>query len=369
MNSVASPDTTVPRAENGASQSDDSQELVRIHRRRVARRWLVIASLMLLAFAGFVAIILIGPLGLSVGDVFRGIFRPESLTAQEYTVIWTLRLPVAVLAILVGMILSLAGAQMQTILDNPLAEPFTLGISAAAACGAGASVVFGWTIFGGGMGAQLSTAMMAWIASMVASGIIIMVSIVKGGSSETMILLGIGMVFFFQAMLSIIQYTASAEALQAIVFWTMGSLTRATWEANAVLAIILCVALPIFSILSWKLTALRLGEDRAAAMGVDVSRLRILVLFLVSLLAATTVAFTGVIGFIGLVGPHIARILVGEDQRYFIPASMAAGACVMTIAHAVSLLIIPGLAIPISILTSLIGVPFFIMIVITRRGK
>ena len=140
-----------------------------------------------------------------------------------------------------------------------------------------------------------------------------------------------------------------------------------TWQANAVLAGVLAVALPILGVLSWRLTALRLGDARATALGINTSRLRIIVLVVVSLVAATTVAFAGIIGFIGLVGPHIARMLVGEDQRYFVPASMAAGAAVMCAAHALSLVIKPGVAIPIGIVTSLLGVPFFIAIVMTRR--
>lgn len=182
-----------------------------------------------------------------------------------------------------------------------------------------------------------------------------------------MILLGIGLVFMFQALLALLQYKASSEALQQIVFWTLGSLTRATWLGNAVLALVLLIALPWILLLSWKLTALRLGDDRAKAMGVNVSRVRITILILVSVLAATAVAFAGVIGFIGLVGPHIARLLVGEDQRYFLPASMAAGACILCAAHALSLVLVPGIAIPIGIITALVGVPFFFAIIMTRK--
>ncbi|MFL6091450.1 FecCD family ABC transporter permease, partial [Corynebacterium durum] len=179
--------------------------------------------------------------------------------------------------------------------------------------------------------------------------------------------LGIGLVFLFQALLALIQYKASTEALQQIVFWILGSLTRASWIGNGILAVVLVCCLPIFMGLSWQLTALRLGDARARAMGVNVTRLRVIVLIVVSLLAATSVAFSGIIGFVGLVGPHVARMLVGEDQRYFIPASLASGALMMSTAHAVSLIITPGLAIPIGIVTSLVGVPFFIFIIMTRK--
>ncbi|CAB0947521.1 iron ABC transporter permease [Corynebacterium diphtheriae] len=182
-----------------------------------------------------------------------------------------------------------------------------------------------------------------------------------------MILLGIALVFLFQALLSLMQYRATTEALQQIVFWTMGSLQRATWTANAIIAVMLAIAIPYTVVNAWRLTALRLGDARAAALGINVARLRVITLVVASLLAASAVAFAGIIGFIGLVGPHVARILVGEEQRFFAPASMAAGAFLLATAHAVSITMIPGVALPIGIITALVGVPFFVILVFTRR--
>lgn len=345
-------------------RSPSVAEIVSDHRRRVIRRWGIIIALTLAAVAAFIIGTIVGPVDLSVSDVVSGIIDPSGLSERDYTVLWKLRLPMSVMAILVGMSLSLAGAQMQTILGNPLAEPFTLGISAAAAFGGAAAIVLGWTVIGQ---PQFNLAATAWAAAMLATTIIVVASVVRGASAETMILLGIGLVFLFQALLALIQYRATTEALQQIVFWTMGSLTRATWVANGVIGVVLAASIPLFGVLSWRLTALRLGDARARALGVHVTRLRVIVLLVVSLLAATSVAFCGIIGFVGLVGPHVARMLVGEDQRYFMPASMAAGAFMLSASHAASLVIIPGLAMPIGIITALIGVPFFIVIVMAGR--
>lgn len=342
----------------------DVAALVREHARVTWHRIAIVIALILLAGVAFVVSTVVGAIDLTPGQVLHGIVDPNGVDKQTHTVIWNLRLPMAVMAVLIGASLSFAGAQMQTILDNPLAEPFTLGISAAAACGGASAIVLRWQLL---EQPQVNLALIAWLSAAVATAIIVVAAVVRGAQSETMVLLGIGMVFFFQAMLALIQYRSSSEALQQIVFWSMGSLTRASWQSNAILAGVLAVALPIVSALSWRLTALRLGDARAVALGINTSRLRIVVLVVVSLVAATTVACAGIIGFIGLVGPHIARMLVGEDQRYFIPASMASGAAVMCAAHAFSLLIKPGLAIPIGIVTSLLGVPFFIAIVMTRR--
>ncbi|MDY6051673.1 MAG: iron ABC transporter permease [Rothia sp. (in: high G+C Gram-positive bacteria)] len=339
-------------------------QLATAHRRLVTKRLALIAGLWGIALIAFITSNMVGAIPLSAGEVIRGLFHPADLSPQTYTVVWELRLPMAVMAVLIGASLSLAGAQMQTILNNPLAEPFTLGVSAGAAFGGAAAIVLNWQIL---THPQLNLALIAWLSAFLATTVIVVAAILRGAQAEIMVLLGIGLVFFFQAMLALIQYQASTEALSQIVFWSLGSMTRANWAANAIMAAVLALCLPLLLSLSWKLTALRMGEDRAAAMGVNTSRLRVGVLIIVSLLAATTVAFAGIIGFIGLVGPHIARMLVGEDQRYFIPASMASGVALMSCAHTVSLLVKPGVTIPIGIVTALIGVPFFITIVMTRR--
>ncbi|WKD58732.1 FecCD family ABC transporter permease [Corynebacterium caspium] len=342
----------------------DISSLITQHRRVVIRRWVIIFGLVAVALLSFLVSTAVGATDISVRDVLIGLFNPSALDHRTYIILWKLRLPMAVMALLIGCGLALAGAQMQTILGNPLAEPFTLGISASAAFGGAASIVLGISIV---PNPQLNIAIVAWVSSMIATTVIVVFSIMRGASSETMVLLGIALVFLFQALLALIQYRASTEALSQIVFWSMGSMTRASWMANGIMATVLILSIPFFVVLSWRLTALRLGDARAAAMGINVPRLRIVVLIAVSLIAATTVAFAGIIGFVGLVGPHVARMLVGEDQRYFIPASLATGAMMMCASHAVSLLVKPGLAIPIGIVTAIVGVPFFLIIILTRK--
>ena len=186
-------------------------------------------------------------------------------------------------------------------------------------------------------------------------------------TKEMTILLGIALVFSCQALLALVQYRASTESLQQIVFWSMGSLMRATWPAVATVSAALLVATPVFWVNGWRLTAITLGEARAAAMGINVARLRAWTLVGVSLLAALSVAFVGIIGFVGLVGPHMARGLVGEDQRFLVPASILCGATLLTAAHTASQLIVPGVAVPVGILTALVGVPVFLTIIFGRQ--
>ena len=334
------------------------------YRRRSARKSAIIVALALLALGAFVVATIVGPVQLTVGEILRGIFAPDSVDETTRTVLWSLRLPASVMAVLIGAALSLAGSQMQTILDNPLAEPFTLGISAAAAFGGASSIVLGWVLI---PHPQFNLAAVAWMSSIIAVAIVAAASIWRGSGKESMILLGIGLVFLFQALLALLQYRATTEALQQIVFWTMGSLQRATWISNGIIALALAIAIPFSIKYAWALTALRLGDTRAKAMGINVERLRIATLVVASLLAATAVAFAGIIGFIGLVGPHVARMLVGEEQRFFAPASMAAGAVLLAGAHAVSITVVPGVAVPIGIITAIVGVPFFVALIFMRR--
>lgn len=365
-----SPATSTPDPV-GPDDPDDSvdanaatDDVIAQYRRQSRRKILAIMVLTLGALVAFTVATVVGPINLSWAELWNGLFNPNGVDETTRTVLWNLRLPAAVMAVLIGAGLSLSGAHMQTILDNPLAEPFTLGISAAAAFGGAASIVLGWTVLSN---PQFNLAAVAWVAALVAVFVVAGAAVWRGASAESMILLGIALVFLFQAMLSLMQYSATTEALQQIVFWTMGSLQRANWTSNAILLGTLAIAIPFTVVNSWKLTALRLGDDRAAALGINVQRLRVTTLVVSSLLAASAVAFAGVIGFIGLVGPHVARMLVGEDQRYFAPASMAAGALLLAAAHAVSITIVPGVAVPIGIITSLVGVPFFLILIFARR--
>eukprot|EP01035_Chromulina_nebulosa_P013376 gene13376-17771_t len=188
----------------------------------------------------------------------------------------------------------------------------------------------------------------------------------RGASPELLVLAGIACLFLFQALLSLLQFMASPEALQQIVFWLFGSLMRATMAKVGIVAAALTIVVPVLLADAWRLTALTLGDERARALGVRVGPLRIRAFVAVSLLTGAAVAFVGTIGFIGLVAPHIARMLVGEDQRHLLPASAVAGALLLSTASVASKLILPGTVFPIGIVTSLIGVPFFAWLVLAR---
>lgn len=337
------------------------------YRRSTARRFMLLLGLGGLLCLSIAVDVSLGPARYPLGDVVNTLLRPGRADIQIRTVIWDIRMPMALMAVTVGACLSLAGAQMQTILANPLASPFTLGLSAAASFGAALAMVLGVAIFPGAL--ALMVPINAFAMAMAAALLIFALSSMRGVTVETIVLLGIAMVFTFNALLALLQYFASEQALAAVVFWTMGSLTKATWAKVAVTALILFVCAPLFARRAWALTAIRMGETRAAAMGVPVRRLRLETLVLVAVLAAIPVSFVGTIGFIGIVGPHIARLLLGEDQRFFLPGSILAGALILSATSVLSKAILPGAVLPIGIITALVGVPFFAVLIFSHGRR
>jgi len=337
------------------------------YRRTTRRRLCILAGLALALVFSMALDVSLGPAGLSLPEVARAILMPSSVPDQMAVVLWQIRMPVAVMAVVVGAALSVAGAQMQTILNNPLASPFTLGISAAASFGAALVLAFGVAIIP--VALDYVVPLNAFIMAMLASLLIHGLTMRRGVSVQTVVLLGIALVFSFNAALALVQYLASAEALAAVIFWTMGSLGKASWPKVALVLALLVLILPIFARRAWALTAMRLGDDRAASFGINVARLRLETLLLVSLLAAIPVAFVGTIGFVGLVGPHIARLLIGEDQRFFLPASALSGSLLLSASSVAGKMLLPGAILPIGIVTSLVGIPFFFSLILSNAKR
>ncbi len=331
------------------------------------RKYLLILLGVIISVFTLMADISTGPARLSIFKVFATVFFPHKSEASVRVIVWVLRLPIALMAIVVGASLSVAGAEMQTILNNPLASPYTLGIAAGAGFGAALAVVMGVGVIPGG-GTVLVPAN-AFFFSLLTCILIFSLSKLKGFSMESMVLTGIALLFLFHSMLALLEYLASEEELQAVMFWLFGSLMKTTWKKLGVATLILFITLPILLGDSWKLTVLRLGDEKAKSLGINVERLRLKTFVVISLLAASAVCFVGTIGFVGLVGPHIARMLVGEDQRFFLPMSAISGAFLLSVASIGSKVIVPGAVFPIGIITSFIGVPFFLLLVIFKRRE
>ncbi|CRN05554.1 FecCD family ABC transporter permease [Pseudomonas fulva] len=336
------------------------------YRRLLWRRTGLVAGLAVLLLVSVLSDLASGASGMSLGRLVQGLFDPATLSATERVIIWNVRLPYALMAVLVGTALSLAGAEMQAILDNPLASPFTLGVSSSAALGASLAIAYPLTI--AWMTAGVQVTVMAFVFACLSVVLLQAMSRLRGAGVESLVLFGIALVFSCNALVSLLQLLATEDVLQQLVFWTMGSLARADWNKLGILALVVALVLPFSLRAAPSMTLLRMGEDRARSFGVDTRRLRFASLLRISLLSATAVAFVGTIGFVGLVGPHIARLLVGEDQRFLLPASALVGALMLSLSSIASKLIMPGVIVPVGIVTALVGVPIFVTLVF-RRGR
>jgi len=329
------------------------------------RKYILLLSLAIAVVIVFLVDISVGPAWLSITEILSTILTPNSVDPANRFIVWNLRLPIALMAIVVGASLAIAGAEMQTILDNPLASPYTLGISAAAGFGAALVLVLGIGIIP--HGGEFMIPINAFLFAMLSCFLIYAIARKVRFSKETMVLAGIAVLFLFQCLLGLLQYLASEEKLQGVVFWMFGSLLKTTWTKLGITTATLLIVIPLLVKDAWRLTALRLGDEKAESLGVNSEKLRLKVFILISALTGAAVCFVGTIGFIGLVGPHIARMLVGEDQRFFLFTSALAGALLLSAASAVSKLVIPGTILPVGIVTSLIGVPFFVSLILRRR--
>ncbi|WP_027108655.1 FecCD family ABC transporter permease [Lacticigenium naphthae] len=281
-------------------------------------------------------------------------------------IIWQIRFPRVLLALLTGMGLSLAGAVMQTTVQNPLADPYILGISSGASLGATFAIMIG---FGGtSILAQLGLSFWAFLGAVTAAFLVLLLSNVGGQvNSIKLVLAGMVLNALFTAFSNFIIYLANdAEGIRSVTFWMMGSLAGASWTTLPLVAIVVLAAFLFFLTQQRILNIMLLGDEAAITLGVNLNFYRKVYLVIASILTGIIVANTGMIGFVGLIIPHIIRGIVGSNHRYFLPLSVFSGALFMVWSDIFSRIILPTVELPIGILTSLIGAPLFIYIFVKK---
>ena len=317
------------------------------------------AALLLLIAVGLD--LAVGSSAMPLSDLVSALFSGPDASDINATIVWSLRLPMTLTALFVGTALAMAGLQIQNITQNALASPSTLGITSAASFGAALAISLGLSVLGQ---FWIATAMTALLFALFVSFAIYFLSARRGMTPETVILAGIVVNFFFLALQQVLIYRSSPEVAQIINGWTFGNLERASWLAvglNAVMTLLIAVFLLKRS---WAITALTLGEERALSLGIPVKHLRVETFFLSALLIAGAVAFIGTVSFVGLVAPHIAKMLLGEDQRFLLPGTLLSGALLMVLSSLFAKLISAGAIIPVGIITSLVGVPFLLVLLV-----
>lgn len=337
---------------------------INAYRRATRIRVALLIICFLIIVSLFFVNITIGSSDISFSDLLKAVFwgKGEDNTT---IIVRTIRLPMALMAVVIGACLGTCGCEIQTILRNPIASPYTLGITSAASFGAALGLILNTNVL------KVSDAVMitsnAFFFALLASILVYTFSRFRGFSLQTIVLFGMAMNFLFSALTMILQYISNDEDLQSLVFWNMGSLLKSTWDKFFIVAISFFVGFLVLLKYSWKLTAMALNDDKAKSLGVDTEKVRRLVILISSLLTAVAVCFVGAIGFVGIVAPHIARSISGEDQRYFMPLSALTGSIVVSFAFYISKVIIPGVVLPIGLVTSVIGIPFFLIITFRQR--
>lgn len=291
-------------------------------------------------------------------------------------IIMNIRLPRVLAAIIAGAGLAAAGVVMQSVLRNPLSSPYTMGISHAAAFGA----AFAITVLGAGSLSHLISdavvvrnpyivTICAFIGAMLATAGLLLVTKYRSSQPEVLILVGVALAALFTAGITFLQYFSSADQIAAIVFWTFGDVGRATWGDIALISIVVLPSIGYFLVSRWDYNAIDAGDETAHSLGIHVEQVRTIAMLLSSLITAVVVSFLGIIGFIGLVSPHIMRRVMGGDQRYLLPASCIAGAILLLGADMVARLIIAPAVLPVGVLTAFLGAPLFIYLLIGRRTQ
>lgn len=353
------------------NESKIKTEVERLYLEFTKRKTIFIIFLSLLVVAITIVAANLGAASLGVKEVtsaifskiFPGVFHPEKLTLG---IIWELRLPRIFMSIVVGTGLAVAGTVMQGVLKNPLASPYTLGIASAAGFGAALGIVSGIGFLGS---PSLWIVTNAFLFALGSSFLILGVAKLKKVSPETLILAGVAMMFLFSAATSLLQYIGTTEEVTAVVFWLMGDLSKASWLKVGIVSFIVLGTLPLLMKYAWDFNALTFGDEAAKSVGVNVERTRLIGLVLASLLTAGTICFVGSIGFIGLASPHISRMIIGGDHRFLLPTSCLMGAALLLAADTAARTVLSPLILPVGILTSFLGIPLFVYLIMKKRKE
>ena len=333
----------------------------------------MLVMLMVVLFAA-VLCLFAGSSNMSLTDAFHALMGKG--TAANVRILWKIRVPRVLAALIAGAGLSVSGLIMQTTLNNSMASPSTLGVSNAAVFGANLSII----AFAGGFlstGNNLSsfdvganpyaTSLMAFGFSTLSILLILALCNIRSFSPNVVVLSGMAIGSVWTAATTILQFYATDVGLSAAVVWNFGDLGRATYRTDAIMFTVVLLGFLYFLLMAWKFNALLSGEATAKTMGVHVESLRFTAMLMSSVITAVCVSFLGVIGFVGIICPHVTKKILGQDHRVTIPVSCMSGSLLLLLADTLSRSMGNGSALPVGAITSLLGAPFFIAIIFSRK--
>ena len=349
-------------------------KLLTEYRKHTSKRWYFILGTCLALILIVHISVLSGVMNIDLKDILH--LWTGKADGTVWQVIIKIRLPRILGAIVSGLALSISGAVIQSLLRNPLASPFTLGISGASAFGAAFAIVIlgaGSSYVGSNDMANITNPYLvtssAFIWSLASVFVILMLSKYRGATPEIIILSGIIISSLFGAGISAMQYFSDNVQLASIVFWTFGDLGRASWNNLLIQVIVISPAIFYFFRKSWSYKSLQAGDEYAKSLGVNPVKIRLTGMVIASLVTAIVVSFYGIIAFVGLVVPHIVRRIIGGDELFLIPASALFGSVFLLLSDTLARIIISPVVLPVGILTSFLGAPLFLFLLIKGIGK
>ena len=305
----------------------------------------------------------------TVWAVLLDLFEPnEALTNGQRVIVLKVRIPRIAASILVGVLLANSGLLMQGVFRNPLVSPYTLGVSNGAAFGASVAIVLSAGMTSVAASNNL-VSIFAFGFAAVTMYLVQAIGQMARNSTKSLLLAGVAVSYLFSSLVSFIKYVVDVEKLPELVFWQMGSVSDASWPQIAILFAAAVVGYGVMSFFAWDLNVMATGEESAVSLGVNYKRVRRIAFFFSTLMTGVAVAFAGTIGFVGMVAPHAARMLVGNDYRYTVPTASLCGALLLLVADSVSRILVTAIALPIGVITSMIGVPFFIWLIVQKRQE
>lgn len=341
----------------------------------IRKKWIVFLTMLTLLFISAVLSLSAGSASLSLGDILRTLFGGGN--RQENAIIWNVRMPRVATATVVGISLALSGCVMQNVLRNPLASASTLGVSQGASFGAAVAIVYfgaGIQVNAGGSASALTVTnpamvtLCAFLGGIATTGVILALARFRGTSPATMVLAGVAISSMFTGGTALVQYFCDDVMVATVVYWTFGSLGRAGWSEITIVAALTAVSFGFFFYNRWNYNAMESGTHTAKSLGVPVDRLILISMVLSALVASVSVAFVGCISFIGLIASHIMRRFVGNDYRFLIPCSALCGGVLLLLSDIVSRVLIAPTVLPIGALTSFLGAPLFLYLIV-KGGK
>ena len=350
--------------------SDEFRPIHSQYERHVWKKTVFSVICIIVTFVAIILSVTIGTYPISFMEAYQIIIDHmlgNPVDETKLHIVWNMRLPRTLMAVAVGAGLAIGGAAMQSMMRNPLADPYTTGVASGASLGATISIILGVCLIPWLHG-EAAIVVNAFFISLIPILLIIFISKKRNTTPTMMILAGISVMFIFSATSSLLMLMADSSSLAEVYRWNVGTLGKATWDNIPIVIAVVIVGMIVLGLMSKTLNALSIGDKGSMSLGIDPTKTRLVCMIVIAIMTSTIVSFTGTIGFVGLVCPHVVRIFAGSDNRYLLPCSAAFGAMFLVCADSAAK-IVSSTGLPVGIITALVGGPIFLILLIKMNKR